>query len=223
LLLSTHAWAATQTELLDQSVVFPPESSSVSNHYVNKVAPTAQTFRVGITGEMTRVDVEIVRQSETSLPLTLNICRTSGGAPVESDSFGIVTLAALDLPLKHVTFPYVGPYTSVDLSSFHIPVTVGDQLAIVARSDEPYDSFTRGFLWRMSHQFENPYPLGALYEFSSTWAPRFDNTDLAFKTYVTVPEPALTGMMTLALSALACTRTRFRGRTSIRSPRVVLQ
>jgi len=185
---------------VDQSNVV--STSSTLYHDVASIWPTAQTFRMGTTGFITRIDVEVYRQGQTTLPLLFDLRPTSAGVPVDGEGSSLfsTSLDALNIPQIRTT---VG-YTQVDLSGAAIYANAGDVFAITLRSDEP-DTLGHYYLWHCCSQFANTYPNGAIFEEQSggAWNKRADDTDGAFISYVLAPEAgSLAGVMGLVCVGL---------------------
>lgn len=159
----------------------PGPSPSLATGRLDK----AQTFTVGITGTLTRVDVDISRGSTADL--LFDIRPTVAGVPVESDG---ITLAAVTVPASNI--PTTRGFFSVDINSFGVSVTAGEILAIVLRSDldqvldytwygHTIDGYALGH-----HFFRHPpgWP-------RPTWWSDVAGSDLGFKTFVEpVPVPS---------------------------------
>ena len=133
----------------------------------------AQTFTVGVDGVLDSVEL-LLRDSGTK---TFEIHATTGGVPV----LGSTPLASVS-----VTFAAgLASWVAIDFSSFAIPVSVGDVLAIVQPGALPVG----GFWWAGG----GGYAGGTLYSTidSSPGAyVAFPSLDFNFRTYVEAPEPA---------------------------------
>lgn len=161
----------------------------------------AQTFTVGTSGTLTSVHLLIAANFAT-LPgdvLTIDVRPTdAGGVPVESDgaALGSVTLVGSQLD------DTLDTYTELDFTPFAIPVTAGDRLAIVARSDAPFLG-GRAFAWGGNLVDQGGYPGGTAWVRSSTWAlQNGGGVDLAFETWVEAPEPGAACAASTATAAL---------------------
>lgn len=171
--------AAQDPPVLDQSFDAP----SFLSFGFGGESHLAQTFTVGITGVLRRVDVEIRR--DAGIPdLLFDIRPTIGGVPVESDA---AALANVVIPSASIPTDFT--FVSVDLSSAQIAVSAGDVLAIVLRA--PGAGGALNYSWQGSAV--SGYGAGA--DFfrvapSPTWNGLFG--DLGFQTFVApavVPSP----------------------------------
>ncbi|MHC4445535.1 MAG: hypothetical protein ACYTF1_23560, partial [Planctomycetota bacterium] len=172
------------TPILDQA--FDPSDNYNLSSDVRGVVDKAQTFTVGITGVLTRVDALIYRRFNTSVDLLFDIRRTNAGVPTESDDD---TLASLAVPASSV--PTTIQFCTFDISSFYVSVTVGDVLAIVFRTP-PGAGINETYSW--VGLLGDPYSPGS--PFFRNPSAGFDNWsvlfgDSGFRTFVeTIPEPA---------------------------------
>ena len=97
---------------------------------------------------------------------------------------------------------------SVDFSSFSIPLSVGDLLAIVLTSqDDPDHNAT----WRAGR--DNPYPGGmAYFNSGSGWETGGKDYDNYFQTYVepsVIPAPAALHLVVIGFSYFVLKRKKF--------------
>jgi hypothetical protein len=132
----------------------------------------AQTFTVGVDGVLHSVEL-LLRDSATR---TFEIHATTGGVPV----LGSTPLASVSVAFA----AGLASWITIDFSSFAIPVSVGDVLAIVQPAALPVG----GFWWAG----ESGYAGGTLYstnDLSPGAYVAFPSFDFNFRTYVT-PEPA---------------------------------
>jgi len=194
--------AVTVVQTLDQSHIVNL-SGGYSSYNVLDVFRYAQTFRVGIAGTLSQVDLQVSKSSSTiSSPLTLSILTLAPNGSPGTVTLGTFTISPSEVP----TVPI--PFTSqqvvpVDVSSANIPVQVGQSYALMLTSTltqasgqnygfitKPADSYATGSGWRR--------PFG-------TWDSL--GFDFGFQTYVAVPEP---GTLSLFILGMLAVRTRFR-------------
>jgi len=93
----------------------------------------AQTFTVGITGQLTRVDLKIGEFGfGTPEVVHIDIRPTINGVPIEDDNSFFAQTALLPSEMSGTSI-----FTEIDFSSANIIVSIGDVLAIALRSDAP--------------------------------------------------------------------------------------
>lgn len=172
------------TAVLDQSFIPSPAAAYQGNIVYRPLDPDyvdqAQTFTVGMTGQLTSVEVLIEGFNQTA-DLLVDIRPTINGIPVSDDSaiLGEVAIPGSDIP----GFPHT--FNSADFSSQNIQVTVGSELAIVLKIDRSSPGGDYG--WR--GETGDLYPSGVAYTRTSTvdwFAPLSDDltVDYGFKTFV---------------------------------------
>ena len=168
-------------EILDQSSPVVGRFTSVGADR----GDVAQVFDVGITGQLTRVDLQLATPPRNpDAPLILDIRTTTGNAPIVTNDGSLAD--------SSVMFDSFDPVTiSFDLSNDNLFVVEGDQLAMAIRSES-----TRWYA--ILGSTGNAYPAGESFEresFSSDpWIPITNDFDAAFSTFITVPEPAQSGI-----------------------------
>jgi hypothetical protein len=166
----------------------------------------AQTFTVGLAGQLSEVDVTLSYQPLNASPVTLRILPTVGGVPESpSSALASVTFQPANIPITNfqtIAMPNIPA----------LQVTPGEVLAI-ALSVDTNNGFDTSEGWNgMNSNFYAPnglYPSGTAYTYTSaspTWTV-VPATSLAFQTWVTpTPEPAS------AILALAGCTLRIRRR-----------
>ncbi|MBK17886.1 MAG: hypothetical protein CMM52_03485 [Rhodospirillaceae bacterium] len=83
-LVLQFAAPVTAAPVLDQSHDLPVDSGGLLGY--GNFLHRAQTFTVGLTGTLTRVDLHVGRFNAASDPLLFDIRTTSGGIPTEPDA-----------------------------------------------------------------------------------------------------------------------------------------
>jgi len=184
------------------------------NNFNNSVA---QTFTVGIGGELTGVAIQIGRYFGTGGTLGVDILGTSSGIPTGS-SLASASLAWSSLPDWDVNIP--SAFVFVDLSSFNLSVLPGDVLAIalsVLSGPDPQSTWD-GY-------WQGQYSGGIAFSTwrSGFWEPQVLSDgqggllygDMGFRTFVDpntnqVPEPSTWMLIVSGLAGLAVLRKRFK-------------
>jgi hypothetical protein len=203
--------------LLDQEFV-PFDPSLQANIGVNNEIDHAQTFTVGLSGRLVSAEVQVTRYSYVTEPLLFDLRTVIGGnLPSEPDA-GPNILASLSIEANAVptyddgNSPWPN-FLTIDLSSFGVMVSPGQQLALTFRSDDPGgpNASKWGYTWRGmvggNYNGGNAFPRGE----NGGWQDYLNGRyDLAFRTFVAVPEPAT--ITVVASSALALLMTRRRNR-----------
>jgi hypothetical protein len=189
---------------IDQQFV-PANWGTESNVGAGNIVDWAQTFTVGISGLLTGFDVWVDRPSAVTMPLLYDIRKTFAGVPTEPDTGSDIlasgSVNALSIPVYSNGNPR-SPLSHVDISSF--PVTVGDVLAIVLRSDDPGTGCCGYTYSWMGDDPASVYIRGNA--FIRAPGGIFDNwtiqdQDQAFRTYVNaIPEPSCATLIVLAVT-----------------------
>lgn len=172
------------TAVLDQSFVPSSAASYQGNIVYRPLDPDyvdqAQTFTVGITGQLTNIEVLIEGSNQTA-DLLIDVRPTINSIPVSDDSaiLGEVAKPGSEIP----GFPHT--FINADFSSQNIQVTLGSELAIVLKIDRSSQGGDYG--WR--GETGDLYPSGVAYTRASAldWlAPMSDDltVDYGFKTFV---------------------------------------
>lgn len=180
--ICSSASAAT-TGFLDQ---YYEPTSLQSGIIVEDSQTVAQTFTVGLSGVLDRVEVELARNIPIPSPegVTVEIRSTlPGGSPSSN------VLASVFIPAADIWTSY--QFIECDLTSFGLTVAEGDVLALVLSSDASYQLANNPFPWH--GDVPGGYPRGAGYVDIHTDEIHtgFFEThyDFGFRTYV-VPEPS---------------------------------
>lgn len=210
---ATTLLAATcvHAEVLDQS--FGPDviPSSFSTRQVGRDDfEIAQTFAAGFSGNLTRIDVAIGRDNVDGTStggLVLDVRPIDGGFPENDDATALLvqTIPAVDVPNPNPFASFgTGAWVAVDLGA-GLAVQAGEQYALVLRPETPADDLNAfwwlrpvesGFYFNGLAFARQRIDGGAL----SAWSVPSGGGDMAFRTYVTIPEPA--GLSLLALGGL---------------------
>jgi hypothetical protein len=191
-------------DVLDQSSVVAPGTTSISSLEVDDSAAPGQLVRAGLTGTLSRVDLGLFRQSNISSPLFVDVVRTQNGQPsfAAVDRLATRTLDPNQIPLR-MTFAEVNApaYTvSVDFSAAALSFNSGDFFGIVLRSDAHHFF---NYSWWVGNIPEDSYPAGASWSFqySTSLVLSHGPTDTQFATYVAVPEPST--LLLLGIGAIS--------------------
>jgi hypothetical protein len=163
----------------------------------NGISP-GETFTVGLSGYITRVDVFVARNElQTTGDVSWTLRRTIAGVPVASPA-GV--LAAGTFSYGDLGFQYT--YEPCLISPVQVPVKFGDGLAITLSSDHM-------FTW--AGHVGSPYSWGSFVAAPGSqgpWTPQVA-VALGFKTFVqAVPEPSATTLLSLGACALLISRRR---------------
>lgn len=160
-------------------------------------AELAQTFTVGLTGMLARVDVQVNRSSDLVVtPLVIDIVRTTDGIPEPGS-----VLASLSIPAQ--AFPvapggFITDMTGADLGGSAFAVTQGEVLGLLASVPAPDTLTGQLYYW----QVNTSYSGGALFrrevESGGPFISQAPNSG-GFRTYVAVPEPSSLAMCGPAL------------------------
>ena len=166
----------------------------------NDTFPYAQTFTVGRSGLLDRVEVQLWRAASPTLPddpVVVQIRATlPDGAPLPSAT---AALATVNIPASEVTTDeFTGAFSGVDLGIQAVPVVAGQRLAIVLSASG--DDFW--YMWGSTDWSRQ----GAAVDYTagSNWTlldgrttyTQYPEIDHGFRTFVTVPEPAaMVGMV----------------------------
>jgi len=201
--------------ILDQSNVtstsafsaeFGFSASHPNDHFLG-----GQSFTVGATGFLDHINVFVFESVPTGMTPGTSVFElrptTASGAPVENDAQALArfTVALPDIPF--IGFGQPHPSFDIDLSAYHIPVTVGEKLYFdlgAATENLALAGFSPANYAGGNYYFRDPDINVNTFEEQST-------TSLGFQTYVDlaapVPEPSSLSLCCAAgVALLACRR-----------------
>jgi hypothetical protein len=202
---STAAANALPFDQLDQEFVISSPLDAVAIQAGHSVA---QTFTVGITGQLSRIELQIGRAASVPADLTVEIRKTTSSGEPDISAAGL--LATFDLsPSVIPVEPFPTTLVGVDLGSSAVPVVAGELLAILLEAQVPTFDW---YLWVYADPDRHPgipsYSGGSMWEILAPALPGLPppihegaTYDAAFRTFV--PEPGtgllvMTGMLGLA-------------------------
>jgi len=177
--------------ILDQSFVPSPAAdlyrgNIISRPFASFYADQAQTFTVGITGQLTNIEV-LIEGLNQAADLFVDIRPTINGIPISDDSS---ILGEVAIPASEISgFPYT--FINVDYSSQDILVTSGTELAIVLKIDR----LSQGGDYSWRGETGDLYTSGVAYTRTNTtdWFAPISGSltvDYGFKTFVNpIPIP----------------------------------
>jgi hypothetical protein len=190
--------------LVDQS--FLPARLNLFT-WVRDDVVAAQTFTVGVSGYLTRVELLLTNDSGFGFAM-LDLRPTLGGVPVEDGALALAH-ALLSVTTNNPSAPTA--LVAADLSGFSIPVARGDVLALVLQGPEANWWGQTNATYDRGELFTRSPSLGM-----ATFIRPVGNSpselpyDLAFRTWVDaapVPEP---GTLLLVGTGVACVAVRAR-------------
>jgi hypothetical protein len=182
---------ANATPVLDQSFEGPSRLDFLGLN-VSGAFAWAQTFTVGISGELAAIHVLVSASPDATAPLLFDLRQTHSGVPATGN---LDVLASVVVPRATVSSSHA--FVTVDLSALDVPVTVGDRLAIVLQSPGPGIHYEWAGDGTCPVCGDPTYARGELFfRLSETDAWRSEPGDAGFRTFVRVgdvaatPEPA---------------------------------
>lgn len=204
---------ANATVVIDQAT--DAQEFSGATH-IYSMRDWSQSFRVGKTGEMTGIDLLLMRDESVQQPLLVDVRMMSvEGLPlaevptVADDGANVLAKASL-LPENVPSMPRVVGYDLNAAVMVHLPlprfsVTEGQSLAIVLRSAASIET-TLGYMWLTGYP---TYPQGEMFSRqpeSAQWTSGFSDT--GFRTYVDViPEPTTFTLAATSMALIAAVRS----------------
>ena len=206
------AWFATSclaAEQLDQSYDVPVDSQNLRDAiYFVKVA--AQTFTVGVSGTLSKVELAIQRSSDFPGSVSVDIARVVAGTPDYSQSGRLAnqTLAVSSIPVQDPNTPLAKTFVPIDFSSSNLAVNAGDYLAIVLRPSYTGSNYIG---WWENNSSQPSYEGGTYFTYDVVMQSGADIggsiNDAQFRTYVTtIPEPSTCVLLAGCSLAIGFTR-----------------
>lgn len=200
--------------IMDQAYI----AATTGNTIIAARFNTAQTFTVGLSGTLIKVDVLIGQVNNLyAEPLTLDVRTTTvDGVPTEPDS-GLNILTSLTLPATAIPASNGQTFGWVTFDIPDVAVSAGQTLAIAMKTDAGVhlnDPDDVPFVWNADNGIggsPGTYIGGGAFARgesagSSTWIP-LANTDYSFQTFVDpVPEPSAVGLLAIGTVALIIRR-----------------
>lgn len=180
-----------------------------SGIHVSPTRSLCQTFTAGMPGQLVEVDMLLDSQgippTDDLYPATISILGTTGGVPNSSNVLWTHYYGGgLAQGWFVVDTSANAPFLTAG-SVYGIAITNTD--TVVGNPNDSWDVKTAG----------NPYPNGQIFEDrGSGWVPltisgaSYPTADAAFKTYVTVPEPATMALLGIGFMLNFIRRVRRR-------------
>jgi len=196
------AYGAAAQGSLDQSVLNTSGSSGVGQ-VLSSSNQLAQTFTVGIAGQLTGVDLQVF-QAGTTNQLTENLVLVVYVPATSTNPIGTILATANVYPADVPNLPQMlaGALVFVDLSAFSISVNQGDVLSLALTTAQPVPTPAYvHYTWVTPGGLNGPYSAGQAWR--ALLPNGFDalgNRDFGFQTYVDagaiitvtpVPEPSV--------------------------------
>lgn len=180
--------------VLDQQYEVNPVSSAGSVH---EFISRAQTFTVGVSGLLARVELQVARTTSPTAPLVIEFRRTlpNGGPNLSTDAV-LATLVAPTSQFPAFSFPTTA-FVAFELGQQSFSVTTGDLLAINLRSSTGGFDTSTTYLWASRDSSDAQYTRGQA--FVNTGSLLAQTTrDNGFRTYVqAIPEPSSIALLSL--------------------------
>jgi len=189
-LLEVPAATGMTDGILDQAY---SASAPLGGYPVSRTVTLGQTFTVGVTGILSRIDLQLSRTSTPpTVPLTVELLTTNlDGSPATGPTNILASITLDPLLIRHD--PLTTLFTEIELEDQSFAVTSGQMLAIVLSANTV--SPGNRFFWTSTAQNSNSvYEPGTAYYFHHLFdiglEPR-SLEDRGFRTFVRpIPEPS---------------------------------
>ena len=175
----TFAAAVSASPVLDQEHFDPADTFSALS--VANDRTQVQTFTVGVSGLLSRIDVKVGRREHTTEDLQFTLFSTGpSGLPQDA-------MATVHVPASAADPDLLRKFVSFDVQSFSLDVAAGDLLAIALNTNAPNvpPRYTERYEWEIGGR----YGKGAAYSKIGPLYFRKDE-DFYFRSFVSVPEPS---------------------------------
>jgi hypothetical protein len=193
-LLAALCAASSATAQFD--VNYSPSPYTVSSGFDGTGFVKAQSFTVGASGYLTRVDL-LMRGASYSIPVYWDLRAMNGAVPVSANSAALASGS-----MDSLSLPSTATFYTFDLSSFAISVTPGQVLTFVLRGAEGNGNNAGSLFGTEGNAFAGGRGfIGSLSGGNVSWRTDYDYLDYGIRTVV-VPEPATAGLVA-ALAVLA--------------------
>lgn len=175
--------------ILDQSNLGAISAGGGFGHGVPGSPIVAQTFTVGIAGQLSLVSIAVSDQGAQGGSILAELRTTTAAGVPTGTVLASVSLTPAQVPNTLPATAGASDLTAIDVSAFNIEVNAGDVLAIVLSDPNQFAPYFAGWAGAM-----NSYSGGALYfNVSGGFSTLDNNFDLYFQTFMeplAIAEPA---------------------------------
>jgi len=180
-------------------------SATNSATFVASDQQLAQVFEVGVTGSLSRIDVQVYRRALGAGDLIFDLLPIISGNPAAdlSSSLATMTFGASDIAMTQ------GDFLAIDLSALGISVSVGDFFAVSLRATAALGDLADSYLWSSQRPRDYEQSFFRTND-TGTWSVIFDR-DLGLRTVVdvvSVPEPQSLALLCVGLLTLGLIRVK---------------